>query len=80
VSTLNPAAHATTAHDHDAAHAHGHHDIGFVKKYIFSTDHKIIGIQFLITTLLMLLVGYLAPFPKNGEHAAHAPPGSEPTP
>jgi len=57
VSTLNPAAHATTPHDHDAAHAHGHHDIGFVKKYVFSTDHKIIGIQFLITTLLMLLVG-----------------------
>ena len=28
-----------------------------MKKYIFSTDHKIIGIQFLITTLFMLLVG-----------------------
>jgi len=39
-------------------HAHaGHHEIGFVRKYIFSTDHKIIGIQFLITTMLMLLVG-----------------------
>jgi cytochrome c oxidase subunit 1 len=31
--------------------------LSFVKKYIFSTDHKIIGIQFLATTLLMLLVG-----------------------
>lgn len=39
-------------------HAHaGHHEIGFVRKYVFSTDHKIIGIQFLITTMLMLLVG-----------------------
>ncbi len=38
-------------------HAHDHHDIGFVRKYIFSTDHKIIGIQFLITTMLMLMVG-----------------------
>src|SRR5579872_3545150 len=58
MSTLNPAGHLVTTHEHDAAHAHGaHHEIGFVKKYIFSTDHKIIGIQFLITTLLMLLVG-----------------------
>jgi cytochrome c oxidase subunit 1 len=52
--------HPGTTHDalaHDA-HAHaGHHEIGFVRKYIFSTDHKIIGIQFLSTTLLMLLVG-----------------------
>ncbi len=43
---------AHTAHDHGA-----HHELGFVKKYIFSTDHKIIGIQFLFTTLLMLMVG-----------------------
>ncbi|MCY2964180.1 MAG: cbb3-type cytochrome c oxidase subunit I [Planctomycetota bacterium] len=28
-----------------------------MSKYIFSTDHKVIGIQFLITTLLMLFVG-----------------------
>ncbi|MBI3863456.1 MAG: cytochrome c oxidase subunit I, partial [Planctomycetia bacterium] len=47
-----------TTPEHGAGHAHAaHHEIGFVKKYIFSTDHKIIGIQFLITTLLMLLVG-----------------------
>ncbi|TWU09540.1 Alternative cytochrome c oxidase subunit 1 [Symmachiella macrocystis] len=45
------------AHSHDD-HAHGGHpEIGFVRKYIFSTDHKVIGIQFLITTLLMLMVG-----------------------
>src|SRR5580704_12740717 len=58
MSTLNPADHLITTHDHEAGHAHAaHHDIGFVRKYIFSTDHKIIGIQFLFTTLLMLLVG-----------------------
>ena len=52
MSTLNPA----LEHAHD--HGHGdHHELTFVQKYIFSTDHKIIGIQFLITTLLMLLVG-----------------------
>src|SRR6185436_12121789 len=58
MSTLNPAEHLVTPPGHDAGHVHAaHHEIGFVKKYIFSTDHKIIGIQFLITTLLMLLVG-----------------------
>jgi cytochrome c oxidase subunit 1 len=58
VSTINPAIPAGGAHEH--AHAdvhHGHHEISFIRKYIFSTDHKIIGIQFLITTLLMLMVG-----------------------
>jgi cytochrome c oxidase subunit 1 len=29
----------------------------FVKKYIFSTDHKIIGIQFLITSMIFLFLG-----------------------
>ena len=53
MSTLNPAA-DLSSHAHDD---HGHHEIGFVKKYIFSTDHKMIGIQFLFTTLFMLLVG-----------------------
>ncbi|MDA1161961.1 MAG: cbb3-type cytochrome c oxidase subunit I [Planctomycetota bacterium] len=53
MSALNPAA-DLSAHGHDD---HGHHEISFVKKYIFSTDHKMIGIQFLLTTLIMLLVG-----------------------
>ena len=45
-------------HDHDHAHgAHGHHELSFVKKYVFSTDHKMIGMQFLFTTLLILMVG-----------------------
>jgi cytochrome c oxidase subunit 1 len=35
----------------------GHHDVGFVKKYIFSTDHKVIGMQYLLTGLLMACVG-----------------------
>ena len=53
MSTLNPAADLSShAHDH-----HGHHEIGFVSKYVFSTDHKMIGKQFLFTTLFMLLVG-----------------------
>ncbi len=40
------------------AEAHGH-EMGFVRKYIFSTDHKIIGIQFLFSTLIFLVLGGL---------------------
>ncbi|MBI2093193.1 MAG: cbb3-type cytochrome c oxidase subunit I [Candidatus Omnitrophica bacterium] len=36
-----------------------HKSPGFVQKYIFSTDHKTIGIQFLITSLFMLFFGGL---------------------
>jgi len=56
---LNPANAVHAGHGHATGHAAhaGHHEPGFIRKYIFSTDHKIIGIQFLITTLLMLLVG-----------------------
>jgi cytochrome c oxidase subunit 1 len=38
---------------------HAHPELSFIRKYIFSTDHKIIGIQFLFTTLLLLLLGGL---------------------
>jgi cytochrome c oxidase subunit 1 len=47
----------TTAAVHHEAAAGGHHEQSFVRKYIFSTDHKIIGIQFLFMSLLFLLVG-----------------------
>ena len=47
------------AHDDDHAHAHGHEEMGFLKKYIFSTDHKIIGIQFLFLGLLFIVLGGL---------------------
>ncbi len=35
------------------------HDLGFVRRYIFSLDHKVIGIQYIITGLVMALVGAL---------------------
>src|ERR1044071_7209249 len=38
---------------------HSHHELGFVRKYIFSTDHKIIGIQYMITAMAMAVVGGL---------------------
>ena len=36
-----------------------HREPGFIRKYIFSTDHKVIGIQFLISSLLFMVVGGL---------------------
>src|SRR6266480_2961769 len=41
-------------------HGDAHHaPMSFWRKYIFSTDHKIIGIQFLFVSLFFLLVGGL---------------------
>jgi cytochrome c oxidase subunit 1 len=50
----------TGAHGHAAphAHAHEHHELGFWQKYVFSQDHKVIGIQYAVTGLLFLLFGF----------------------
>ena len=37
---------------------HSHHEESFFRKYIWSTDHKIIGIQYGFTALFFLLVGF----------------------
>lgn len=37
--------------------AHHHEEPGFFKKYLWSTDHKIIGLQYLFTGMAMALVG-----------------------
>ena len=39
-------------------HDDHHHHQNFIQKYIFSTDHKIIGIQYGITALLFLAFGF----------------------
>ncbi|MBI3878420.1 MAG: cbb3-type cytochrome c oxidase subunit I, partial [Verrucomicrobia bacterium] len=39
-------------------HAHPHEDPGFWRSYVFSTDHKIIGIQYGITALFFLAFGF----------------------
>jgi len=50
-------AHATThTVSHGGAHG-GHHDEHWVKKYLWSTDHKIIAFQYLFTGMAMALVG-----------------------
>ena len=40
------------------AHEVHHEELGFVRTYVFSTDHKVIGIQYAITGLLFLLFGF----------------------
>jgi len=59
-------AHAPAAHGHDHAHDHGHddhghehHKLGFVRTYIFSTDHKTIGIQYIFGGLSFLMFGFM---------------------
>jgi len=46
---------APSAHED---HGHEHHEPNFIQKYIFSTDHKIIGIQYGLTALCFLLFGF----------------------
>jgi cytochrome c oxidase subunit 1 len=48
----------TPAYEHAHDEAHGH-SLGFLQKYVFSLDHKVIGIQFLFSTLLWFVVGGL---------------------
>ena len=40
------------SHDH-----HEHHEMSFWRRYIFSTDHKVIGVQYFITAWIMAALG-----------------------
>ena len=48
---------ATGEHIEHDDHGHEHHEQSFVSKYIFSTDHKVIAKQFLITGIVWALLG-----------------------
>lgn len=50
--TVSP---TVTAIPHAAEH---HEELGWWRKYVFSTDHKVIGLQYGITGLLFLFVGF----------------------
>ncbi|MSR66645.1 MAG: cytochrome C oxidase subunit I [Pedosphaera sp.] len=43
---------------HHEGHGHGHAEQSFWTKYVFSTDHKVIGIQYGVTALLFLFFGF----------------------
>src|SRR5262245_23112077 len=53
------------SHAHGVEHDHSHDDhihpapTNFLSKYVFSTDHKIIGIQFLFSGLIFFVLGGL---------------------
>ncbi|MBI3235651.1 MAG: cbb3-type cytochrome c oxidase subunit I [Bacteroidetes bacterium] len=53
------------SHDsHDTHHGadheeHHHHEETFISKYVFSMDHKMIGKQFLVTGIIMGVVGMI---------------------
>ncbi|MGH8094703.1 MAG: cbb3-type cytochrome c oxidase subunit I, partial [Chthoniobacterales bacterium] len=49
---------ADAAHHPHAHEEHGHHELGFWRKYVFSTDHKVIGIQYGIGGLIFLFFGF----------------------
>ena len=48
-----------TADAHSDAHAEHGHAGGFLTTYVFSLDHKIIGLQFLFSSLIWFLIGGL---------------------
>jgi len=51
-----------SVHSHDSHEAHGHdhhHEETFLTKYVFTTDHKMIGEQFLITGIIWAIIGGL---------------------
>jgi cytochrome c oxidase subunit I len=56
-SGLAPHPHAEHP-DHEHDHGDDHHELPFWRKYIISTDHKVIGIQYGISGLIFLFFGF----------------------
>jgi cytochrome c oxidase subunit 1 len=55
VEQFPPFRETAAPHGHDD---HGHHEPNFWSKYIFSTDHKVIGIQYGFMALCFMLFGF----------------------
>ena len=56
---MDATTHSQETHHHDEhEHGHEHHELGFWRKYVFSTDHKVIGIQYGISGLIFLFFGF----------------------
>ena len=58
MATATVAHHDTEVHGHQDHHDHEHHD-NFITKYLFTTDHKMIAKQFLVTGMFWALIGGL---------------------
>jgi len=52
--------------DHHDEHGHDHHaPTSFWTKYVFSTDHKVIGLQFTFASLIFVIIGGLQRRPRS---------------
>src|SRR5919112_6813588 len=51
--------HEEHAEAHAAGHGAHHAPTGFIRKYVFSIDHKVIGIQYLLLALFSVFLGML---------------------
>ena len=47
-----------TTQAHDLGEHESHHEPGWWRSYIFSVDHKVIGIQYGLTSLVFLFIGF----------------------
>jgi len=55
---MNAAHTQASGHGHDSGHHDaGHHHQTFWQKYVFSTDHKVIGMQYMFTGMIMAVIG-----------------------
>jgi cytochrome c oxidase subunit 1 len=53
------AVHVVEKEAHPSSHdGHEHHELSFWRKYVFSVDHKVIGIQYGLTSLFFLFFGF----------------------
>ncbi|MFT5883668.1 MAG: cytochrome c oxidase subunit 1 [Arcticibacterium sp.] len=50
---------ASVAHSDSHGHDEEHHDLGFIRSYIFSEDHKVIAKQYLISGIIWAVIGGL---------------------
>lgn len=57
-ATTHPLIELPARKPHAVSHAPHHAEAGFWRSYIFSTDHKVIGIQYGFTALSFLLFGF----------------------
>jgi cytochrome c oxidase subunit 1 len=70
--------HVTTHDEHGGGAGHGaHHETSFFKKYLWSTDHKIIAMQYMFTGMAMALIGAFMAyvFRMQLAYPGHAVPG-----
>jgi len=58
VQEFPPYREALAPHAHNDHGQHEHHELNFWQKYIFSTDHKVIGIQYGLMSLSFMLFGF----------------------